>query len=174
MKIELNISTAMILRKRIKELASNYESVLIGTQYIAEPEKVSEILEKFEDNNVLKTYDMWCTCLNEVTALSNLIDEHNVEGKSLLNVLNTLNLIMDRVNRIITLSNASRTSKTRNPVTGVWEVNKYEKITDTDFSVILDGLKKKKIKIEDDLAKFNANTKFDFELNDDVYHKIYG
>lgn len=37
-----------------------------------------------------------------------------------------------------------------------------------------DALGKEKVKEEDELSKINSNTKFSFDLDDEIYHKIYG
>ena len=49
MKIELNMTTAFTLRKRIKDLAAKYDRVLVISKYIVEPEQVDEELEKLPD-----------------------------------------------------------------------------------------------------------------------------
>jgi hypothetical protein len=49
-----------------------------------------------------------------------------------------------------------------------------EKISDTDFEAIVDALTKEKVRAEDDLSKTNANAKFTFDLDDEIYKKIYG
>ena len=39
---------------------------------------------------------------------------------------------------------------------------------------VVDALAKEKVKEEDELSKINSNTKFSFDLDDEIYHKIYG
>jgi hypothetical protein len=103
-----------------------------------------------------------------------LIDEYNEKGKAHLNALNILNKKIEVATRLEQLLKANRTQKSRNPVTGNWEVTKLEKITDTDFEKVVDALSKEKVKEEDELSKINSNTKFSFDLDDEIYHKIYG
>lgn len=174
MKIELNMTTAFTLRKRIKELAKQYEMVINYSKYVVEPEQVEEELEKFENKNVYDTFMIWSKCNDESYKLSNLIDENNEKGKSCLNALNVINKKIEVATRLEQLLKANRTQKSRNPVTGNWEVTKLEKITDTDFEKIIDALTKEKVRIEDELSKINSSTKFSFELDDEIYHKIYG
>lgn len=174
MKIELNMTTAFTLRKRIKELAKQYEMVINYSKYVVEPEQVEEELEKFENKNVYDTFMIWSKCNDESYKLSNLIDENNEKGKACLNALNVINKKIEVATRLEQLLKANRTQKSRNPVTGNWEVTKLEKITDTDFEKIIDSLTKEKVRIEDELSKINSSTKFSFELDDEIYHKIYG
>lgn len=174
MKIELNMTTAFTLRKRIKELAKQYEMVINYSKYVVEPEQVEEELEKFENKNVYDTFMIWSKCNDESYKLSNLIDENNEKGKACLNALNAINKKIEVATRLEQMLKANRTQKSRNPVTGNWEVTKLEKITDTDFEKIIDALTKEKVRIEDELSKINSSTKFSFELDDEIYHKIYG
>lgn len=174
MKIELNMTTAFTLRKRIKDLAAKYDRVLVISRYIVEPEQVDEELEKFENKNVYDTYKLWTKCLDVSNELSDIIDKNNAKGKVLMNKLNSINLKINVANRALNSLKLNRTQKSRNPVTGNWEVTKLEKITDVDFNEIIETLTKEKIRIEDDLAKVNSSVKFDFEMDDEIYNKIYG
>ena len=174
MKLDLNMTTAFTLRKRIKVLARQYENVLSIGRFVVEPEQVEEELEKFENKNVYDTFLIWSKCNDEAYKLSNLIDEYNEKGKVHLNALNVINKKIEVASRLEQLLKANRTQKSRNPVTGNWEVTKLEKITDTDFEKLVDALCKEKVKEEDELSKINSNTKFSFDLDDEIYHKIYG
>ncbi|MBO7694815.1 MAG: hypothetical protein J6T10_19535 [Methanobrevibacter sp.] len=174
MKIELNMTTAFTLRKRIKDLAAKYDRVLVISRYIVEPEQVDEELEKFENKNVYDTYKLWTKCLDVSNELSDIIDKNNAKGKVLMNKLNSINLKINVANRALNSLKLNRTQKSRNPVTGNWEVTKLEKITDVDFNEIIETLTKEKIRIEDELAKVNSSVKFDFEMDDEIYNKIYG
>lgn len=174
MKIELNMTTAFTLRKRIKDLAAKYDRILVISRYIVEPEQVDEELEKFENKNVYDTYKLWTKCLDVSNELSDIIDKNNAKGKVLMNKLNSINLKINVANRALNSLKLNRTQKSRNPVTGNWEVTKLEKITDVDFNEIIETLTKEKIRIEDELAKVNSSIKFDFEMDDEIYNKIYG
>ena len=174
MKIELNMTTAFTLRKRIKDLAAKYDRVLVISRYIVEPEQVDEELEKFENKSVYDTYKLWTKCLDVSNELSDIIDKNNAKGKVLMNKLNSINLKINVANRALNSLKLNRTQKSRNPVTGNWEVTKLEKITDVDFNEIIETLTKEKIRIEDELAKVNSSIKFDFEMDDEIYNKIYG
>lgn len=174
MKIELNMTTAFTLRKRIKDLAAKYDRVLVISRYIVEPEQVDEELEKFENKSVYDTYKLWTKCLDVSNELSDIIDKNNAKGKVLMNKLNSINLKINVANRALNSLKLNRTQKSRNPVTGNWEVTKLEKITDVDFNEIIETLTKEKIRIEDELAKVNSSVKFDFEMDDEIYNKIYG
>ena len=92
----------------------------------------------------------------------------------LLNQLNVINKKIEIATRCANALKLNRTSKSRNPVTGNWEVTKLVKITDTDFEAILDALTKEKVRAEDELSKINAKETFTFELDDEIYKKIYG
>ena len=48
MKIELNLTSAFTLRKRIKELGRVNEQILAYSKYVVEPEQVDEELENFQ------------------------------------------------------------------------------------------------------------------------------
>lgn len=174
MKIELNMTTAFTLRKRIKDLAAKYDRVFVISRYIVEPEQVEDELEKFENKSVYDTFKLWTKCLDVSNELSDIIDKNNAKGKVLMNKLNSINLKINVANRALNSLKLNRTQKSRNPVTGNWEITKLEKITDVDFNEIIETLTKEKIRIEDELAKVNSSVKFDFEMDDEIYNKIYG
>ena len=174
MKIELNLTSAFTLRKRIKELGRVNEQILAYSKYVVEPEQVDEELEKFENKNVYDSFMLCSKCSDEAYRLQNLIDEHNSKGKVVLNQLNVINKKIEIATRCANALKLNRTSKSRNPVTGNWEVTKLVKITDTDFEAILDALTKEKVRAEDELSKINAKETFTFELDDEIYKKIYG
>lgn len=174
MKIELNLTSAFTLRKRIKELGRVNEQILAYSKYVVEPEQVDEELEKFENKNVYDTFMLCAKCGDEAYRLQNLIDEHNSKGKVVLNQLNVINKKIEIATRCANALKLNRTSKSRNPVTGNWEVTKLVKITDTDFEAILDALTKEKVRAEDELSKINSKETFTFELDDEIYKKIYG
>ena len=77
MKIELNLTSAFTLRKRIKELGRVNEQILAYSKYVVEPEQVDEELEKFENKSVYDTFKLCSKCGDEAYRLQNLIDEHN-------------------------------------------------------------------------------------------------
>ena len=58
MKVELNLSTAFTLRKRIKALAAELYSVMRWSPYITEEEKVDETLQPFENGSLEDTYHL--------------------------------------------------------------------------------------------------------------------
>jgi regulator of sigma D len=97
-----------------------------------------------------------------------------LEGKKILNGLNKVNAQITVVQQIENKLKANRTSKSRNPVTGNWEVATLEKITDFDATKELETLKQKKVRLEDELSKINSQAKFTFDLNDTIYTRIYG
>jgi hypothetical protein len=174
MKVELNLSTAFTLRKRIKALAGELYSVMRWSPYITEEEKVDETLQPFENGSLEDTYHLYVSCLEANEQLSNLIEEKNNEGKKLLCGLNKINAQIELMTSIATALKSGKVSKTRNPVTGVWETITLKKITDFDAAKEVENLKQLKVHQEDRLSIVNGQTKFSFELNDEVYHRIYG
>ena len=174
MKLDLNLTTAFTLRKRIKELLNKINSQMVYAQYVVEPERKEEILEAFETKNVEGSYKLLTDLMETNRELSDLIDSQNLEGKKILNALNKVNAQITVVQQIENKLKANRTSKSRNPVTGNWEVATLEKITEFDATKELEALKQKKVRLEDELAKINSKAKFSFDLNDEIYTRIYG
>ncbi len=174
MKLDLNLTTAFTLRKRIKELINKINAQMIYAQYVVEPERKEEILEAFETKNVEGSYQFLSELMEANRELSNLIDEQNLAGKKILNDLNKVNAQIILVQQIETKLKANRTSKSRNPVTGNWEVATLEKITEFDATKELETLKQKKVRLEDELSKNNSQAKLVFNLNDEIYTRIYG
>lgn len=174
MKLDLNLTTAFTLRKRIKELLNKINSQMVYAQYVVEPERKEEILESFETKNVEGSYKLLTDLMEANRELSDLIDSQNLEGKKILNGLNKVNAQITVIQQIENKLKANRTSKSRNPVTGNWEVATLEKITDFDATKELETLKQKKVRLEDELAKINSKAKFTFDLNDTIYTRIYG
>lgn len=174
MKLDLNLTTAFTLRKRIKELLNKINAQMIYAQYVVEPERKEEILESFETKNVEGSYKFLSDLMEANRELSNLIDEQNLAGKKILNALNKVNAQITLVQQIENKLKANRTSKSRNPVTGNWEVATLEKITEFDATKELETLKQKKVRLEDELSKNNSQAKLTFDLNDEIYNRIYG
>lgn len=174
MKLDLNLTTAFTLRKRIKELLNKINSQMVYAQYVVEPERKEEILESFETKNVEGSYKLLTDLMETNRELSDLIDSQNLEGKKILNGLNKVNAQITVVQQIENKLKANRTSKSRNPVTGNWEVATLEKITEFDATKELEALKQKKVRLEDELAKINSKAKFSFDLNNEIYTRIYG
>ena len=174
MKLDLNLTTAFTLRKRIKELLNKINSQMVFAQYVVDPERKAEMLETFETNDVEGSYKLLTDLMEANRELSDLIDSQNLEGKKILNGLNKINAQITVIQQIENKLKANRTSKSRNPVTGNWEVTTLEKITDFDATKELETLKQKKVRLEDELAKINSKAKFTFDLNDAIYTRIYG
>lgn len=174
MKLDLNLTTAFTLRKRIKELLNKINSQMVFAQYVVDPERKAEMLETFETNDVEGSYKLLTDLMEANRELSDLIDSQNLEGKKILNGLNKINAQITVIQQIENKLKANRTSKSRNPVTGNWEVTTLEKITDFDATKELETLKQKKVRLEDELAKINSKAKFTFDLNDTIYTRIYG
>lgn len=174
MKLELNLTTAFTLRKRIKELLGKVNYQLQASNYVVEPERVNEVLETIESGNVESAYKLYAELLNANRELTDLIDQNNADGKKLLNEVTMTN---QKINLITVIDNklkANRTSKSRNPVTGNWEVTTLTKITEFDTAKELETLKQKKVRLEDELTKVNSKAKLTFDLNDEIYKRIYG
>ena len=174
MKLDLNLTTAFTLRKRIKELISKINAQMIYAQYVVEPERKAEILEAFETNDVEGSYKLLTDLMEANRELSNLIDEQNLAGKKILNALNKVNAQITVIQQVENKLKANRSTKSRNPVTGNWEVDTLEKITDFDATKELETLKQKKVRLEDELSKNNSQAKLTFDLNDEIYNRIYG
>ena len=174
MKLDLNLTTAFTLRKRIKELLNKINSQMVFAQYVVDPERKAEMLETFETNDVEGSYKLLTDLMEANRELSDLIDSQNLEGKKILNGLNKINAQITVIQQIENKLKANRTSKSRNPVTGNWEVATLEKITDFDATKELETLKQKKVRLEDELAKINSKVKFTFDLNNEIYTRIYG
>lgn len=174
MKLELNLTTAFTLRKRIKELLGKVNYQLQSSNYVVEPERVNEVLETIESGNIESAYKLYAELLNANRELTDLIDQNNADGKKLLNEVTMTN---QKINLITVIDNklkANRTSKSRNPVTGNWEVTTLTKITEFDTAKELETLKQKKVRLEDELTKVNSKAKLTFDLNDEIYKRIYG
>lgn len=174
MKLELNLTTAFTLRKRIKELLGKVNYQLQASNYVVEPERVNEVLETIESGNIESAYKLYAELLNANRELTDLIDQNNADGKKLLNEVTMTN---QKINLITVIDNklkANRTSKSRNPVTGNWEVTTLTKITEFDTAKELETLKQKKVRLEDELTKVNSKAKLTFDLNDEIYKRIYG
>lgn len=174
MKLELNLTTAFTLRKRIKELLNKVSYQLQCPNYVVEPERVNEVLETLESGNVEGAYRLYAELQNANRALSDLIDQNNADGKKLLNEVTMINTQINLVTIIDNKLKANRTSKSRNPVTGNWEVTTLTKITEFDTAKELETLKQKKVRLEDELTKVNSKAKLTFDLNDEIYKRIYG
>ena len=174
MKLELNLTTAFTLRKRIKELLGKVNYQLQSSNYVVESERVNEVLETIESGNIESAYKLYAELLNANRELTDLIDQNNADGKKLLNEVTMTN---QKINLITVIDNklkANRTSKSRNPVTGNWEVTTLTKITEFDTAKELETLKQKKVRLEDELTKVNSKAKLTFDLNDEIYKRIYG
>lgn len=174
MKLDLNLTTAFTLRKRIKELLNKINSQMIYAQYVVEPERKEEILEAFETKSVEGSYQFLSELMEANRELSNLIDEQNLAGKKILNALNKVNAQITVIQQVENKLKANRSTKSRNPVTGNWEVDTLEKITEFDATKELEALKQKKVRLEDELSKNNSQAKLTFNLNDEIYTRIYG
>lgn len=174
MKLDLNLTTAFTLRKRIKELLNKINAQMIYAQYVVEPERKAEILESFETKTVEGSYKFLSDLMEANRELSNLIDEQNLAGKKILNDLNKVNAQITVIQQVENKLKANRSTKSRNPVTGNWEVDTLEKITDFDATKELETLKQNKVRLEDELSKNNSQAKLTFDLNDEIYTRIYG
>lgn len=174
MKLELNLTTAFTLRKRIKELLGKVNYQLQSSNYVVEPERVNEVLETIESGNIESAYKLYAELLNANRELTDLIDQNNADGKKLLNEVTMTNQKINLITFIDNKLKANRTSKSRNPVTGNWEVTTLTKITEFDTAKELETLKQKKVRLEDELTKVNSKAKLTFDLNDEIYKRIYG
>ena len=174
MKLELNLTTAFTLRKRIKDLLNKVSYQLQASNYVVEPERVNEVLETLESGNVESAYKLYAELLNANRELTDLIDQNNADGKKLLNEVTMTNQKINLITIIDNKLKANRTSKSRNPVTGNWEVTTLTKITEFDTAKELETLKQKKVRLEDELTKVNSKAKLTFDLNDEIYKRIYG
>ena len=174
MKLELNLTTAFTLRKRIKELLGKVNYQLQASNYVVEPERVNEVLETIESGNIESAYKLYAELLNANRELTDLIDQNNADGKKLLNEVTMTNQKINLITFIDNKLKANRTSKSRNPVTGNWEVTTLTKITEFDTAKELETLKQKKVRLEDELTKVNSKAKLTFDLNDEIYKRIYG
>jgi len=174
MKLDLNLTTAFTLRKRIKELMNKVSNQMRGSNYVVEPERVNEVLETFETGDVEGAYKLYTELQNANRELCDLIDQNNLEGKKLLNKLHVVNDQIMLVTLMEGRLKANRTSKSRNPVTGNWEVTTLTKITEFNTDKELETLKQQKVRFEDELTKINSKAKITFNLNDEIYKRIYG
>lgn len=173
-KIELNLTTAFTLRKRINEIAHRLQRELTCVRYMVDAESKQDQLELLTYKDVEKQLDVMDKYYIAVENLSNKIDEVNGVGKSIMNRLQRINTEIQVATIISNGLNTKQTQKTRNPVTGIWEVEKYVGVTDYDITTHTNKLKQAKVRAEDELANINASTKFDFELDEEIYNTIYG
>ena len=174
MKINLNMNTAMTLRKRLKELAGGWKSSLIVSTYVTEPDMKAALLKKqFVNGTPERTFELYDLCMQEVAKLSDEMDKHNT-GREILNRINLLNDEYNLLAMVISSLNAETSRKERNPVTGAREIVQMEKITDYDFDSKQSEIKRHRTRLEDELANANAAVRFEFDLDDTLYNLVYG
>ncbi len=174
-KIDLNLTTAFTLRKRIKEISTRLHRELAMVRYMDEPESKQDQLDLLTYGDVEKQLVALNKYLNAVESLSDKIDSENAKGKTVLNKLNRINTELQIASVVANgLNGIKQTQKSRNPVTGVWEVNKLEPVTNYDIDKHIELLKQEKVRAEDDLAKINASTNFKYEIDEEIYNTIYG
>ena len=173
-KIDLNLTTAFTLRKRIKEISTRLHRELAMVRYMDEPESKQDQLDLLTYGDVEKQLVALNKYLSAVESLSNKIDSENAKGKSVLTKLNRINTELQIASVVVNGLNVKQTQKSRNPVTGVWEVNKLEPVTTYDIDKHIERLKQEKVRAEDELAKINASTNFKYEIDEEIYNTIYG
>lgn len=172
MKLSLNMTTAMTLRKRLNSLASKLESNLRANVY-ADPDEY----EQLKSNFVTGSFDGDLTLYDETLAslgrLNREIDRNNLVGKTLLDNIKLTNRKIETFNEIASSQCGNHKKKERNPVSGEWEVTEYVPLTRVDGKSLLTFAQKQKNITEDELTTFNGTTCFDFELNDEVHSRAY-
>jgi len=174
MKLDLNINSAMKLRKRLKALANGWWSSLYGATYVTEPDmKEALTKQQFENGTPEKTFELLDQCLQTVVRLSDAIDKNNT-GRPALNKINMLNEEINLLEHIISALNEEKSRKERNPVTGAREIVQMDKISDFDFVAKLAEIKRRRTRLEDELADANSLARFEFELDDTLYNLVYG
>lgn len=174
MKIKLNLSTAFTLRNRIKKITQTIENELHSFAYVDFPEKKEENNATLTEGSIEGNIALYKNCLENLLKLNNTIDKNNSAGKQYINYVDVLNKQINLFNWIDRSLKQKKTTKSRNPVTGNWEVETLIKMTDYDVDKELSTLTQIKAKMEDELAQNNSSTTFEFELDDKIYKIIYG
>ena len=85
-----------------------------------------------------------------------------------------LNEEINLLEHIISALNEEKSRKERNPVTGAREIVQMDKISDFDFVAKLAEIKRRRTRLEDELANANSLARFEFELDDTLYNLVYG
>ncbi len=174
MKLKLNLSTAFTLRNRIKKIAQTIENELHSFAYVDFPEKKEENNATLMEGSIEGNIALYRICVCNLLSLNNVIDKHNAAGKQHINAVDILNKEINLFNWIDRSLKQKKTTKSRNPVTGNWEVETLIKMTDYPVEEDLTKLAQEKAKIEDELAQYNSSTTFDFDIDDKIYKIIYG
>lgn len=174
MKIDLNLTSAFVLRKRINALSGEIRGKIVCSQLVVEAEEVESVKEKFVTGDLDSDMELYCKLLDANAALSNEIEFHNVSGKCIMNKIQRLHDKEATIQCAIRSLGVNPVRKERNPVTGVWEARKLEKLSNANYEQRLKELAQEKVRLEDELSKVNSSTNFTFDLEDDIYHRIYG
>lgn len=173
MKVSLNLTSAFTLRKRINEITKQLDQCRYMT-LVVEPEEKDVVLSKFKDGSFEKTIQLATAAHTASADLTAVIEKHNAEGKAILAKIQHLKATISAYECIAARLNMSTLRKERNPVTGVWETRSLVKVSDVDFDAEIKHIEQICRSYEDALSKHNADTKFDFDLDDEIYHEIYG
>lgn len=174
MKIELNLTSAFTLRKRINAIASEIKSKGMYTSLVVEPESLEDTNKIFVTGNLDSDMVLMESAIDAGVELSNEIDKMNVVGKGIMNKIQRINDKVEVYRRMVSSLTQNKLRKERNPVTGVWETRSLVAVSDKDYSERIKELLREKMRLEDELTKYNSSTKFSFDLNDELYTKIYG
>lgn len=174
MKVSLNLTSAFTLRKRINEIASQFDNTARFMQLVVEPEEKETVLAKFKNGSFEDAVELSIAAHRASAELTKVIEQHNAEGKAILSKLQHQKTLINVFTGLSVRLSQSPLRKERNPVTGVWETRSLVKVTDYDFDAEIKKGEQVCRFLEDQLSKHNAETKFDFELDDNIYHEIYG
>ena len=172
MELRLNLITAMTLRKRLNLLASILESNLCSNVY-ADPDEYEQLKSNFITGSFDGDLTLYDNTLATIGRLNRVIEEHNLEGKTLLESIKLANRRIATFSAIASAQSVNHKNRVRNPVSGEWEITEFVPFTQSNGKELLACAQKQKNITEDELTTNNGSTCFDFELDDEVHSRAY-
>lgn len=172
MKLNLNLVSAMTLRKRLNTLANSLEYRLNGN-IVVDPEMVEAETARFVTGSYDGDLTLYNKTLYAVGSINQDIEANNLRGKCLLNAIQLARRQVNLYTRATNALAVNHKVKTRNPVSGEWEITEYVDLTKANMKSLLSSATIEKNTAQDALAEYNSKTTFDFEIADEVYNRAY-
>ena len=172
--LNLNLTTAFTLLKRVKKISADFYNQLYSNSIIVPEDELETQKLLWRGGSFDEALKLDGEAIIAQSVLNKAIEEVNGHARFLLKQISILKENLNTLKRIKDSTvGAKLVAKERNPVTGEIETTKLVNQCSVDVVKYIESTKKTINRLEDELSQYNGKTFIDVEISDNILAEIY-
>lgn len=173
-KLNLNLTTAFTLLKRVKKISADFYNQLYHNPIIVPEDELETQKLLWKGRSFDEAFALNAGAVIAQSVLNKAIENVNGHARFLLKQISLLKENLNTLKKIKDSTVGTKlVRKERNPVTGEMEITQLVSQCGVDIVKYIEDTKKTINRLEDELSQYNGKTFIDVEIPDSILAEIY-